>query len=58
MDDTFVQVTHCQMTPLRHKFPKSCMEQYGGVLKRLKEIDSDPAIRQRIEVELLATHGF
>ena len=40
------------------KFPKSCMEQYGGVLKRLKEIDSDPAIRQRIEVELLATHGF
>jgi len=40
------------------RFPKSCMEHYGGVLKRLKEIDSDPAIKNRIEMELAATHGF
>ena len=40
------------------KFPKGCLEHYGSVLNRLKEIDSDPAIKQRIEVELVATHGF
>ena len=40
------------------KFPKGCMEHYGGVLKKLKEIDSDSAVKQRIEMELVATHCF
>ena len=40
------------------KFPKSCMEHYGGVLKRLKEIEQDSTIRNRIEMELVATHTF
>lgn len=40
------------------KFPKGCMEHYGSVLKKLKDIDSDPAVKQRIEMELVATHSF
>lgn len=40
------------------RFPKGCMDHYGEVINRLREIDQDPAIRQRIEVELVATHCF
>lgn len=40
------------------RFPKNCMEHYGGVLKRLKEIEQDSTIRNRIEMELVATHTF
>lgn len=40
------------------RFPKNCTDHYGEVIKRLREIDGDAAIRQRIEVELVATHGF
>ena len=39
-------------------FPKNCTDHYGEVIKRLREIDQDPAIRRRIEVELVATHCF
>ena len=41
-----------------YRFPKYCMEHYGGVLKRLKEIEQDSTIRNRIEMELVATHTF
>lgn len=40
------------------RFPKGCMDHYGEVINRLREIDQDPAIRRRIEVELVATHSF
>ena len=40
------------------RFPKGCMEHYGEVINRLREIDQDPAIRRRIEVELVAIHCF
>ncbi len=40
------------------RFPKGCMDHYGEVINRLREIDQDYAIRRRIEVELVATHSF
>lgn len=40
------------------RFPKNCTDHYGEVINRLREIDQDPAIRWRIEVEMVATHSF